>query len=94
MYQIDIKKLIDEFNIPRRMKIAIERILRQNSLQDLDIESKGVFINTQEIEYSLTDSQLHKFKTSIKDEKEMSIGYFALIISQEGNRIDELFVIK
>jgi hypothetical protein len=86
--------LILEFEIQEQMETCFKTILEKNTTEDLDIENKNLSINSQEIEYSKTDLSYHRFQTLIFDEKNRYIGYLALIVSNNNERIDEYFVIE
>jgi hypothetical protein len=86
--------LILEFEIQEQMETSFKTILEKNTAEDLDIENKNVSINSQKIEYSKMDLGYHRFQTLIFDEKNKHIGYYALIVSNNNEIIDEYFVIE
>jgi hypothetical protein len=87
-------KLIVEFNVVKVMEITFGKILENNTVEELDIENKSVSINIQNIEYDKTKSNFHRFQVPILNDYNVQIGFFALIISNENEIIDELFVIE
>ena len=86
--------LIQKFAIKEQIDTSFRTILKENTAEDLDIENKNVSINSQNIEYSKTEFGFHSFQTQILDEKNNSIGYIAIIVTNTNERIDEYFVIE
>jgi hypothetical protein len=93
-YETEKNDLIFGFRIQKQIETAFKTILEKNTVEELDIENKNVSIDSQKIEYSQTDFDNHRFQTQIFDEKNRHIGYFAIIVSNSNERIDEYFVIK
>jgi hypothetical protein len=89
----EINQLIIEFEIREEMESSFKAILENHTSEDLDIENKNISIESEKIEYTITEFGYHKFKVQILDERNIEIGYFALVISKSNERIDEFFVI-
>ena len=88
-----IKKLIEEFEIQEKIEKSFMKILEIHTCDELDIENKNISINTKNIEHSKTESGYNKFQTSIINEQKKEIGYFALVVTNENEKIDEYFLI-
>ena len=69
------------------------KILEIHTCDELDIENKNISINTKNIEHSKTEFGYNKFQTSIINEQKKEIGYIALVVTNENERIDEYFLI-
>lgn len=91
--QTEICELIIKLEIPGKMESSFNKILLINTAIELDLENKNVSINSNNIEYSKTEFNYHRFQTPILNQENNRIGYFALIITNENERIDEYFVI-
>ena len=88
-----IKKLIEEFEIQEKIEKSFMKILEFHTCDELDIENKNISINTKNIEHSKTEFGYNKFQTSIINEQKKEIGYFALVVTNENEKIDEYFLI-
>ena len=88
-----IKKLIEVFEIQEKIEKSFMKILEIHTCDELDIENKNISINTKNIEHSKTEFGYNKFQTSIINEQKKEIGYFALVVTNENERIDEYFLI-
>ncbi len=86
--------LMLEFGIQEQIATAFKNILELNTTQDLDIENKDLSIDSQNIEYSKPSVGCHRFQTQILDNKNRNIGYYALVVSDTNEIIDEFFVTK
>lgn len=75
------------------MNQSFKNILENHTVEDLDIESKDISINLQNIDCFQTELKYRKFQTSILNQQKIKIGYFGLIISKKGEIVDEYFVI-
>lgn len=89
----EINQLIIEFEIREEMESSFKAILQNHTCEDLDIENKKISITLEKIEYAVTELGFHKFQVQIQDERNVEIGCFALVLSKNNERIDELFVI-
>lgn len=64
-----IKKLIEEFEIQKKIEKSFMKILEIHTCDELDIENKNISINTKNIDHSKTEFGYNKFQTSIINEQ-------------------------
>lgn len=83
---IRIQKIEDE------MQKSFESLLNGNTSDELDINSKNISINPKKIIYKLTELNFHSFQTSINN-REIEIGYYALLYNCDGKIMYDFFVI-
>ncbi len=91
---LQIKKLIIDFGIIEEIENSFKNILENHICEELEIENKNISINSKNIEHSKTEFGYYKFKTPIFNDLKNEIGYFALVVTNENERIDEYFVIN
>lgn len=89
-----VNELIIRFDIRTEMENSFQKILATNSAEELDVENRNISINSKNIAYSITESNFHRFQTPILDDDQVAIGYFALVVTNENEQIDECFVIN
>ena len=89
-----IKHLIEKFEIQEKIEKSFLKILEIHTCVDLDIENKNISINIKNIEHFKTEFGYNKFQTPILNNLKNEIGYFALVVTNENETIDEYFVIN
>ena len=89
-----IKHLIEKFEIKEKIEKSFLKILEIHTCDDLDIENKNISINIKNIEHFKTELGYNKFQTPLLNNLKNEIGYFALVITDENETIDEYFVIN
>ncbi|WP_432221898.1 hypothetical protein ACRASX_15595 [Flavobacterium sp. TMP13] len=72
---------------------SFSNLVNSNKIEDLIIEDKEISINIKDVNYKQTELNQHSFQTSILKNK-IEIGHNAVIFTNEGNEIDDFFVIK
>ncbi len=91
--KMEINEFINKHKIQEKILNSFSHLVNSNKIEDLNIENKEVSINIKKIDYKKTELNQHSFQTSIlKNKKE--IGYYAVIFTNEGNEIDDFFVIN
>ena len=89
-----IDKLMVKFGIQEKMNNLFKYILANHTCEDLDIENKNISINSKNLKYSKTEFDYHKFQAPILNDNKTQIGYFALVVTNDSEIIDEYFVIN
>lgn len=89
-----IKNLIIKFGIQEEIEKSFKNILENHTCEELNIENKNISINSKNIEHSKTDFGYNKYQTPIFNDTNIQIGNFALVVTNENERIDEYFVIN
>jgi hypothetical protein len=90
---MEINEFINKHKIQEKILNSFSHLVNSNKIEDLNIENKKVSINIKKIDYKKNELNQHSFQTSIlKNKKE--IGYYAVIFTNEGNEIDDFFVIN
>lgn len=89
----EINYFIENHNIKKELKNNFEHLLKNNYATELDIIDKNISLDTENIEYKKTEISYHLFKCSILRDQN-GTGYYALIYDDNGNLIDELFLIN
>ena len=92
MNEIQIKEYIESNNVIEILQNSFLSIIENNSCEDLNIESKNVTIEINNIEYVSTKNSLNIFKTKINFNGK-AIGYYSLAFQKNGKVEDDFFVI-
>ncbi|WP_433811417.1 hypothetical protein [Flavobacterium johnsoniae] len=88
-----INEFINKHKIQEKILNSFSHIVNSNKIKDLNIEDKEIPIDIKKIDYKQTELNQHSFQTSIlKNKKE--IGYYAVFFTNDGNEIDDFFVIN
>lgn len=90
---MEIKEFINKHKIQEKILNSFSHLVNSNKIEDLNIESKEISINIKKIDYKQTELNQHCFQTSILKEKK-EIGYYAVVFTNEGNEIDDFFVLN
>jgi len=88
-----IKEFIKNHNLKNELLNSFKDLLEKNSLGDLDIEDKNISINENIIKYKLLETGFHSFQTPIL-KNGFEIGYYSLDYDDNGEIIDNFFIIK
>ena len=88
----EINWFIEKYQVKDAIQNNFNHVLKKNSKDKLDLESKDVMIRLQSLNYHKTDLGLHSFQVYIF-RKEVKIGYYTLSYSTEGELMDEFFVV-
>ena len=92
MNEIQKKEYIEKNNVIQILQNSFMSVIANNSCEDLDIESKNVSIDINNITFDSTKSPLIIFKTKINYNGK-TIGYYSLAFEQNGKVEDDFFVI-
>lgn len=92
MTENQINDFIEKYDIKGEIEKHFNNILKANSAEDLDIKDKNIFIDSQQIKYEKTHFNFHSFETSIRNNRDI-IGLFALVLNDDAEFTDELFII-
>ncbi|PWS31980.1 hypothetical protein [Pedobacter paludis] len=87
-----IDDFINKYNIQEVLFNSFRNLVNNNSIGDLDIENKDIFIHAENINFKITALNHFKFSTLIL-RNEKIIGSYSLVFTREGNLVDELFII-
>lgn len=92
MNEIQIKEYIESYNVIQILQNSFMSIIENNSCEDLDIKSKNVSIDINDVEYDSRKNPLIIFKTKINYNGK-AIGYYSLVFEKDGKVEDDIFVI-
>lgn len=87
-----MKEYIENNNVIQILQNSFMSVIANNSCEDLDIKSKNVSININDITFDSTKSPLIIFKTNINYNGK-TIGSYSLVFEQNGKVEDDFFVI-
>lgn len=89
----ELNILISKFNALELIQNSFKNILTNNTCVELDIDSKNISIDLQGITYTRAELDYHKFQTTIVNNQNKTIGYYAIVITNCNEMIDDYFVI-
>lgn len=92
MDKIQIIDFIEMHNIKYSLVENFKNVLKNNSIDDLDITNKNLSIETENIITELIDQVWISFRTKIKQDGN-DIGHYSLKYDLNGELIDEYFTI-
>ncbi|RZL38892.1 MAG: hypothetical protein EOO96_01925 [Pedobacter sp.] len=92
MNEIQVCTFIKKYHVKQEMLKLFISLLKNNTIEDLDVTDKKLTLQIEEIEGKLISDNQLLFKAKIIQNNN-EIGYYSLIYSNSANLIDEFFVI-